>query len=227
MNNKKIVIVIPVFNEGSVIADVIKEIRENNYQNIIVIDDGSTDNTFEIEKENINFLRHTINRGKGAATKTGFEAAKVLGADLIVTVDGDGQHIVDDIKKLITPILNDNYDVVLGSRIFTTKTVPFHKIIYNYIGNFLTFIVYGLWVNDSQSGLRAYSKRAINLIDTECDRYEYDSEVIREIKKNKLKFKEIPIEIRYTEYSTAKQNKQGFVNGIKTVIKMITSTIKV
>ena len=85
-------------------------------------------------------------------------------------------------------------------------------------------MIYGLWVTDSQSGFRAYSKKAIKLINTQTDRYEYDSEVIREIKRHDLKYIEVPIEVRYTDYSMNKVNKQGIKNGIKTLIKMLISS---
>jgi len=85
-------------------------------------------------------------------------------------------------------------------------------------------MIYGLWVTDSQSGFRAYSKKAIRLIETKTDRYEYDSEVIREISRNKLKYAEVPIEVRYTEYSMNKKHKMNLKNGIKTLIKMILSS---
>jgi glycosyltransferase involved in cell wall biosynthesis len=168
----------------------------------------------------ITALRHKINRGKGAATKTGIEAAKLLGADIIVTMDGDGQHDPKDIEKLIDPILKKNCDVVLGSRLVNPKGMPKHKIVANHIGNFFTWYLFGLWVTDSQSGFRAYSRHAAEVINTKADRYEYDSEVIREIYVYKLKFTEIPIAVRYTEYSMGKFQKQGFANGIVTLYKM-------
>ncbi|HRY82975.1 MAG TPA: glycosyltransferase family 2 protein [Candidatus Moranbacteria bacterium] len=220
---KKIFIAIPAFNEADVIQDVIQEIQSAGYRNIIIIDDGSQDNTFKKAKEmaGVTALRHKINRGKGAATKTGIEAAKLLGADIIVTMDGDGQHDPQDVKNLIEPILKNNCDVVLGTRLKDTAGMPWHKIIANHVGNFFTWWLFGLWVTDSQSGFRAYSKRAAKLINTKGDRYEYESEVIREIKIHKLKFIEVPIAVRYTEYSMGKIHKQGFINGAKTLYKMI------
>ena len=218
----KIFIIIPAFNEASVIQDVIKEVRDAGYENIIVVDDGSSDSTYEKAKTaDVLALQHKINRGKGAATKTGVEAAKLLNADIIVTMDGDGQHDPKDIEKLIEPIVQNRCDVVLGNRLANSKGMPWYKIAANHIGNFFTWYLFGLWVTDSQSGFRAYSKYAAEVINTKSDRYEYDSEIIREIYIYKLKYKEIPIAVRYTEYSMGKIHKQGFVNGIKTLYKMI------
>ena len=223
----KIFIVIPAYNEEKVIQDVIREVRGAGYQNILVVDDGSSDNTQAKAAELIGklALRHKINRGKGGATKTGIEAAKLLGADIIVTIDGDGQHDPVDIAKLIEPIKQQHCDVVLGTRLLAPKGMPAWKIAANHFGNFCTWLLFGLWVTDSQSGFRAYSRHAAEVINTRADRYEYDSEVIREIYIYKLKFKEIPIAVRYTDYSMGKIHKQGFFNGLKTLYKMIWNLI--
>jgi len=222
MNSKKIFIVIPAFNEAKVIQSVISEVKSAGYQNIIVIDDGSADNTQEKAKElEVIVLRHKLNRGKGAATKTGIEAAKLLEAEIIVTMDGDGQHDPGDISKLIEPILEGNCDVVLGTRLKNTEGMPFQRIIANKIGNLITWFLFGLYVTDSQSGFRAYSRHSTEIIDTRGDHYDYDSEVIREIYIRKLKFKEVSVKVRYTEYSMGKIHKQGFANGVKTFYKMI------
>ena len=223
----KIYIVVPAYNEETVIASVIHEIRSAGYSNIIVIDDGSRDKTEEAAQETgVITLRHRLNRGKGAATKTGIEAAKHLGADIIVTMDGDGQHDPHDIKNLIDPIQNNHCDVVLGSRLINPKGMPGYKILHNKIGNILVWYIYGLYVTDSQSGFRAYSHHAAEVINTRTDRYEYDSEVIREIYKYKLRYEEIPIQVRYTDYSMGKIHKQSLTNGIKTLYRMIFHLVK-
>ena len=222
---KNVYIVIPAYNEASVIEDVIKEVQASGYQNIVIVDDGSSDKTYEnaSKETNITTLRHFLNRGKGAAAKTGIEAAKTMNADVVVTMDGDGQHNPQDIQKMLE-LIEKGFDVVLGTRLKNPKGMPIWKIAANHFGNFCTWIIYGLWVTDSQSGFRAYSKKAINLIDTKTDRYEYDSEVIREIYRHKLKFTEIGIEVRYTKYSMSKVHKMNLQNGFKTLIKMIISS---
>lgn len=217
-----IAIVIPVFNEASVIGDVIEEVRKYGDFILIVVDDGSDDDTFvQSAAHDVLTLRHKINRGKGAAVKTGIMAANLLTADIIVTLDGDGQHDPADIETLIRPILAGEADVVLGSRLLNREKMPFAKVIANSIGNFFTWIFYGILVSDSQSGYRAYSKYAALIIDTKADKYEYDSKVIREIKNNRLRFAEVPVHTRYTDYSKGKKHKQGVVNGLQTLYRMI------
>ena len=223
--NSATFIVIPAFNEETVIQEVLREIRQASYSNIIVVDDGSLDNTHQkaLETDSVVALKHFINRGKGAAAKTGIEAAKILGAQTVVTMDGDGQHNPEDIKKMLAYI-DEGYDVILGSRLKDPKGMPAYKILHNKIGNFLVWLIYGLWVTDSQSGFRAYSRRALDAIETRTDRYEYDSEVIREIYRHKLRHIETPIEVRYTTYSMGKKHKMNLKNGLKTLIKMILSS---
>ncbi len=224
LKNENIYIVVPVYNEAPVIEETIREIKSAGYKNIIVVDDGSLDETYQkITKLDVISLRLPINRGKGAAIKTGIEAAKILGVDIVVTMDGDGQHNPLDIEKMLTVMRKDAIDVILGTRLKNPKGMPCYKIWANRLGNFFTWLFYGLWVSDSQSGFRVYSQKAINLINTQTDRYEYDSEVIREIGRHKLTFREVPIEVRYTNYSMNKINRQGLKNGLKTLIKMLIS----
>ena len=222
-NTHSVFIVLPAWNESQVLSDVLKEIQSAGYHHIIVVDDGSRDTTYEKAKivPGIIALRHRLNRGKGAATKTGIEAAKLLGAKTIVTMDSDGQHNPGDIAALIQPIRTGVADVVLGTRLKNPKGMPWHKILANWIGNAITWYFYGLWVTDSQSGFRAYSHRAASLINTKTDRYEYDSEVIREIYLHKLRFVEIPIEVRYTDYSMGKPERQSLINGLKTFGRIV------
>ncbi len=216
------VIVIPVYNEAKAVGQVIEDVRAHGFQHIIVVDDGSSDESWCVASaHDVLALRLKANRGKGAAVKTGIMAANLLDADVVVTMDGDGQHDPADIKPLITPILEGDSDVVLGSRLLHREEMPFIKVIANNVGNFFTWLFYGLLVSDSQSGFRAYSRYAALIIDTKADKYEYDSKVIREIKNNRLRFTEVPVHTLYTDYSKGKKNKQGFLNGLVTLYRMI------
>ena len=220
--NKRVCIVIPVYNEAGAICGVIDDIRTVGDYILIVVDDGSHDDTaFQAHAKGVLVIRHRVNRGKGAAVKTGVVAANLLDADVVVTMDGDGQHDPGDLQSLIEPILTEQYDVVLGSRLLNREDMPALKVVANTMGNFFTWLFYGIMVSDSQSGFRAYSKYAALIIDTKADKYEYDSKVIREIKSNRLRFTEVLVHTLYTDYSKGKKNKQGFVNGLVTLFRMI------
>lgn len=216
-------VVIPVFNEGGVIEEVIEEVQASGEYGIVVVDDGSADDTSAKASgcPGVIVLRHRINRGKGAAIKTGVIAAIRLGAEIIITMDGDGQHDPADMARMVTAITEEGYQVVLGTRPRIMGEMPMLKILANKIGNSITWLLYGMHVSDSQSGFRAYSRQAASIIDTKADKYEYDSKVIREINNNRLSFTEIEISVRYTDYSINKPQKQGFVNGIKTLVRMV------
>jgi len=220
----KIVVLVPAYNEETVIVQVLRDIKAAGYPDILVVDDGSADQTYENAQHvaGVIVLRHFINRGKGAAVKTGIEGAKILDADVVVTMDGDGQHDPQEIAKMVR-LVADGHDVVLGTRMMNRETMPPWKILANQAGNFFTWMIHGLWVTDSQSGFRAYSRKAVACIETRTDRYEYDSEVIREIRRHGLKYVEMPITVRYTQYSQSKADRQTPVNGLKTLFKMFLS----
>ena len=221
LTNNNVLILLPVYNESKVIFSVIRSIQKEGWRKIIAVDDGSNDNTYnEIKKTGIIVLRHSINRGKGAAVKTGLEAAKMLNSRIVVTLDSDGQHNPKDIKKMVAEI-KKGFDVVLGIRDFKKRHIPRYKAFANYLGNFLTWIFYGLWVSDSQSGFRAYNKKAVKLIETNNDRYEFETEIVREIVRNKLKWTEKIIDVRYSDYDQKKRNKQSFVSAVKMIIKLV------
>ena len=218
--NNSVLILLPVFNESKVIFSVIRSIQKEGWKKILVVDDGSTDNTYDkVKKTGAIILRHIINRGKGAAVKTGLEAAKKMGSEIVVTLDSDGQHNPKDIKKMVKQIKKGS-DVVLGIRDFRKRNIPRYKVFVNYLGNILTWMFYGLWVRDSQSGFRAYNKKALDLIQTNNDRYEFETEIVREIVRNNLKWTEKTIDVRYSDYDQNKINKQSFVSAIKTIIKL-------
>jgi len=217
-----VVVVIPAHHEAAVIASVVDEVQSAGAYQVIVVDDGSRDDTsLNARQRGAYVVRHRINRGKGAAVKTGVMAARWLKPAVVVTMDGDGQHDPHDIEALIHPILQDHCDVVLGSRMMAPRGMPWYKRLANRIGNLTTLLFYGMLVSDSQSGFRAYSAYAARIIDTRADKYEYDSKVIREIRSNRLRCTEVPIRVRYTEYSMNKPQRQGFWNGMKTLWRMI------
>ena len=216
----KTFIVIPVYNEQKVIGDVIADLFKHGYNNIIVVDDGSTDDIYSaIKSLPVYFTRHIINRGKGSALRTGMKTAQQLGADCIVTIDGDGQHAAADIEKL-TKKINEGYDIALGYREFNTKDMPLIKIAANHFANTLVWLLFGVRVKDSQSGFKAYSHKALSLIKTSFDSYEHESEILSNIRQHNLSYAQVPIQTIYTNYSQTKDRRQKISNGFKMIYKM-------
>ncbi|MDA3855178.1 MAG: glycosyltransferase family 2 protein [Candidatus Woesearchaeota archaeon] len=222
MKQSKILIAMPAYNEAKVIFDVIKDIKKEGYKNILVIDDCSKDDTFNVAKKaGATVLKHVVNRGAGAATNTGLIYAKRNNYDYIVFIDSDGQHSPKEIKKLI--LHANKYDVVIGSRMVgSLKNMPFQRRAVNFAGSFITYLIFGLFVRDSQSGFKVFSRNAINKINISFDRYEFCSEIIGEIYKNKLSYKEIPIKIIYSTHSLGKiDSGQSVFNGFKMILRFI------
>jgi len=214
----KIIVVIPAYNEERTIKSVIKEVKEHSDE-IIVVDDGSIDRTGEIARESgAQVLHHIINLGLGASITTGVKKALKDGGEIILTFDADGQHRAEDIFRLIEPIKKREAQVVIGSRLLDPRGMPFHRRVYNWLANLVTFILFGIWVTDSQSGLRAFSRQAAQSLDLKTSKMEVSSEIIKEIKAHKLDLKEIPISAVYTDYSLSKG--QNFIVGLKTFWKL-------
>ena len=225
IKNPQIFIVIPSYNEGSVIGEVIKDLISKNYQNIVVVDDCSSDNTSAVaEDAGAVVLRHIINRGQGAALKTGTNYALKNGADIIVHFDADGQMQSSDIKKMIDPIIKSNFDITIGSRFLgTVENIDFMKKVMLKLARVVVFTLYGLWLTDSQNGFRAMNRVAAKNIEITSDRMEHAGEILGEIKQKNLRFKEIPVNIKYTDYSMSKGQswKRSFSLGTKMIIRKI------
>ena len=225
----KIAIVVPVFNESAVIYKVLKSIPKKikgvSEIDVTVINDGSTDNSqFEVKRAGFLTVDHVINRGLGAAIKTGMEYAKEKGADIMVTFDGDGQHEPSDIEKIILPIIQKKADLVIGSRFKKLKKVPLDRYFLNWTANFITFLLYGVATTDSQSGLRAFSPKALNLIDFKGERMDFSSEILLEAKRNNLKIAEVPIRAIYTQYSREKGQKNS--NAVPTFARFLVRLLR-
>lgn len=208
----KTVIVVPAFNEASVIRKVLKslpkKIKGVSSLEVLVVDDGSTDETMiEALRSSVFVIRHVLNRGVGAATRSGLEFARRRRADAVVTFDADGQHKSDDIEKVIGPVLAGKADVVIGSRLKKVQKIPIDRFILNWLANFTTLVLFGVFSTDSQSGFRALSKKAVENIDFKGDRMDFSSELLMEAKKNRLRIKEVPIKAIYTDYSRSKGQK--------------------
>ena len=217
-------IVIPAYNEEKVIGGVIDNLKKRGLKNIIVVDDGSSDNTSKIAKKHgAKAYSHVINRGLGGALNTGITAALLSGADIIATCDADGQHDPKDVKRAIKTLVDEGYDAVMGSRMINSKGMSLSRKILNNGANFLTYLLFGIYVTDTQGGLRVFSRSAAEKIKIKTNRMEVSSEIIKEIGRNKLRFKEIPIKAIYTDYSLMKGQKNA--NAFRIIYKLILSRI--
>lgn len=220
----KLSIIIPAYNESSSIAQVLRGLLTLDLadvkKEIVVVDDGSNDPTAAIARsKGVTVVTHLINRGLGGALGTGIEAALRRGADLIVTFDADGQHAAEDISKVIGPLLEEQADVVIGSRMLNAAGMPWTRRVANHLANVITRVLFGVWTTDSQSGLRAFSRSAAAQLRLTANNYEVSSEIFREIRHHSLKFVEVPIRSIYSEYSLSKG--QGFLMGLKTFLRML------
>ncbi|MDD4378261.1 MAG: glycosyltransferase family 2 protein, partial [Eubacteriales bacterium] len=188
----------PAYNEAHSIADVIKGCRKY-VDRVVVVDDGSTDNTVDIaESLGAYVVRHEINQGYGAALRNCFETARNLGAGAMVIIDSDGQHDPSEIPKLLEP-LKHGFDLVIGSRFVNGngKNVPVYRKFGMKVLDVATYIAGGLNVTDSQSGFRAYGKRAIENINLNGTDMSAGSEILIQARDHNLTFTEVEIHCRY------------------------------
>ncbi len=218
-DNFLVSIVIPLYNEEKSIQNVLYKIPNHHPTEIIIVDDGSTDNSIEkikkINDSRIKIIKHKINRGYGNAILTGFKHSK---GDIIVTLDSDGQHNPEEISKIIKPIIKNEADVVIGSRYLgeCTYKIPLHvRTGEIFIANVL-WIFFGKKIKNNQSGYRAFNKKSIKLLKhTKFTGMGFTTEILFRSSFNNLKICEIPI--------TVEPRKHG-ISRVK-LIKLIKSVL--
>jgi glycosyltransferase involved in cell wall biosynthesis len=188
LKSKKIIIVIPAYNSENTIAKTYSGIPENIADEIILVDDGSIDNTSKIaEKLNIHLIRHPDNKGYGAALKTGFSFALKMEPDIIIVLHSDNQYPPELIEEMALPIINNNYDLVLASRFLGKNPLKEGMPVFRYYPNrFLTFIqnhIFGYNLSEYHTGYRAYNVKALRQIPYEqnSDDFVYDNELLSQI----------------------------------------------
>jgi UDP-N-acetylglucosamine---dolichyl-phosphate N-acetylglucosaminyltransferase len=225
---KTVAVVIPARNEAPIIAAVIANVPTDirSYKVIpLVIDDGSDDDTVgAAQNAGAPVIRHLTNLGVGAATITGFRAALQLGADVIVTMDADGQHDPREITMLVETLIDGPFDVVIGSRLLTRGEMPISRLAANLLLNALTFVVYGKIVSDSQSGFKAFTRRSVLAMELNCAGYEICSEIVGEIYRKDFRYKSIPVSAVYTPYSRSKG--QPFLNGVNLILGLVERLVR-
>lgn len=198
-------VVLPAFNEAAVIGHVVRELLALGLK-VVVVDDGSADETAsEARAAGAITLRHALNRGQGAALQTGIDYCLGRGAEILVTFDADGQHSTEDIPRLVRPVLDGVVDVALGSRFRgTTENMPALRRLLLKLAVLFTRMYSRARVTDVHNGFRVFSRRAAARIRITQDRMAHASELIDQIVGSGLPYKEVPVHVRYTEYSRAK-----------------------
>jgi glycosyltransferase involved in cell wall biosynthesis len=209
----KIICVIPAFNEAKNILTVINLVKPL-VSEVIVVDDCSQDETALLATSaGATVLRHVINRGQGAALRTGTQAALDHGAEIIVHFDADNQFRAEEIPDLVAPIMGGQADAVLGSRFLTKKSnlPPVKKIIIHPLARLVNRLFFNIRLTDPQSGFRALSRLVAKKIKIENDGMAHCSEILYQLFKNKFRVVEVPITVTYHRYG------QKFSGGLKII----------
>lgn len=195
--------VIPAYNEATRLGPVLSELRrEFPGQQIVVVDDGSHDDTAGVARAaGVVVLRHCVNRDQGAALQTGTDYAVAHGADVVVHFDADGQHQPSEVRRWIAPVVAGEVEVVLGSRFLGTRLhVPLAKRLFFALAIPLHNWFVGLHLTDLHNGVRVFSRRAARAIRITQDHKAHASDILGQIARARLTYREVPVEILYHHY---------------------------
>ncbi|WP_374024116.1 glycosyltransferase family 2 protein [Mycobacterium sp. HNNTM2301] len=211
-------IVIPAFNEAAVIGEVVADVR-SVFDNVVCVDDGSTDDTGEIARRaGAHLVRHPINLGQGAAIQTGVEyARKQPGARVFATFDGDGQHRVKDLAAMVDRLCAEDVDVVIGTRFGSSVGArpPFVKRLVLQTAARLSRRGRRLGLTDTNNGLRVFNKKVADALDITMSGMSHANEFIVLIAEHHWRVVEQPVEVLYTDYSKSKG--QPLLNGVNII----------
>lgn len=207
LNRPKIIAVLPAYNAEKTLKLTVDDINKNTglVDEIILVDDGSVDNTVKISRElGLNTFVHKTNKGYGGNQKTCYQEALIAGADVVVMVHPDHQYDPKYIPELVKPIINGECDAVFGSRMMAPKEaikggMPYWKYLANIFLTKIENLVLRLNLTEYHSGFRAYSKKVLTTLplDLNSNDFVFDTEIIIQLKINGFKIKEIPINTKY------------------------------
>ncbi len=219
---KTVFVLIPAYREALVIARTVVPLVATGYR-VVVIDDGSPDDTERVlQGLPIDYLRHSINLGTGAARQTGMTYALREGAEYAVHFDADGQHDASEIPKMLEPLIAGRTDVTLGTRFHRKEDIreipPVRRMVLRG-AIFVNLLMTGVKLSDAHNGFRAFNRKAISKIQLTENRMAYASELLTIIRREKLRVEEVPVHIVYTDYSTHKGQRN--MNAIHIVIDLI------
>ena len=219
-DNPDAYLVIPLFNEGAVIGDVVAAARRV-FSRVVVVDDGSSDDSAARARSAGAFVvQHPVNLGQGAALQTGVEVALTLGARYLVTFDADGQHRVEDALAMVERLRAGEADVVFGSRFLDARTRPgLLKRLVLRLAVAYSNLSTGVRLTDTHNGLRAFTREAAQMLRIRQNRMAHASEIIEQVGASGLHWVEHPVHILYTEYSKAKG--QSVLNAVNILTELI------
>ncbi len=205
----RLTVIMPFYNEGKILRTTCEALLARGI-NLVAIDDGSSDEgAASIADLPLHLLRHPLNLGQGAALQTGMDYVKQSGlpADAIVTFDADGQHRIEDLLRLVPPVLWDEADVVMGSRFLTggeSSGMATGRRWLLKVATKVNWLLTGLSLTDAHNGLRAFNQKTLELIELEQPRMAHASEWLTAVRKLSLRYREVPVSIQYTTYSQRK-----------------------
>jgi len=209
LNNSapRLAVVIPAYNEKTeILVEVLYALRNYSFD-VIIVDDGSS-SPLKLKASNlISIIRHIKKKRQGAALNTGTMKAYQLGYDYCAHFDADGQHSADNLLSMLNEMQNSNADILIGSRFLRKETrqeIPWSKKIVLKGGTVLNYLLSGIWLTDSNCGIRVLNRKAMEKLVFRAERMAHASELIWLIKKHGLKYKEFPVYIKYTAYSKMK-----------------------
>jgi glycosyltransferase involved in cell wall biosynthesis len=193
----KVFIVIPTYNEASSIGLIVRKLRARDFR-VVVVDDGSSDHTIiDANRFGAELVVHSRNVGKGRCIKEGLEYSLENGCDIVITMDGDGQHELGEIDKFIEQYRRSGADIVLGNRMHNPKEMPFIRRCTNVFMSFVISFILGKRIEDSQCGYRLLSRTAIEKMSLRTTKYEIESEVLLEAKRHGLDISSVEISSIY------------------------------
>jgi len=215
ISNNRFAFIIPVYNHAATVAQVVKEAQVLRFP-VFVVDDGSTDNTYDQIKEikGIQILRHQQNQGKGTAILTGFAAAAV--ADWAITIDADGQHYPQDARKLIKAIPKKTRPIIVGARADMAGVhVPWTSRFGRKFSNFWVRVSGGPAILDSQSGMRIYPLPEALHWGTKARRFQFEVEILVQAKRKGVQIIETPVRVNYNPNGSRISHFRPFVDFLR------------
>lgn len=216
----KTLVVLPAYNEATTIESVLRALQGTH--DVVVVDDGSSDGTGDVARAlGVRVLGHVVNRGLGAALRTGFAYAIRDGSyEAVVTLDADGQHDPGEIPRVLAG-LEGGSDIVVGAR--ERIHMPRIRQVYNAIGGVISVGLFGGPMIDAQSGFRAFKVAKLREMNLTTSRMEISSEIVAEAHRIGARIVEVPITVRYTTYSLSKG--QSFIEGVRTLWRLVLKSL--